>query len=525
MSRLVCWLVFGACSSLSEGSPLLLLESQYLGAGLFEYRLAFNGAPYLERNGLTEFRVVSFPGFDGGMAVPAEWKEAPEFPAPIQTEASLRWLHDDATPENLPYHCTFRVRSQKKSFRLGTASVRFILHWNDWAQPPDLRTNVQGASTLQCVMPCDPEQSDGSASLHQDVAGEFPQPKVQTISLPAPYFPRLGLAARTGLPLCIETAADMKSWHRIGYTIAAAGETVWRPEKPAAGAAQFYRAVVESPGFAHPEALASTQWLENHLGGSDLRIVDARYPQSDTAFQGGHIPGAVKVDPLTDLLDPASSPLMLVPTAAQFEALMSRLGISNTTTVVVYDLEGGLWCARLWWALRYYGHQPVKLLNGGLLKWQQELRPLEKTVIRPGAATFRAQAHPKLRALLSEVRAAMGNTNMMILDALSADHHTGKTSDMPGLPAGHIPSAINFPAPGNLDPASKMLRLPPEKLSALHEAVGLKPDKTVITYCGGGYYGAFSLFVLHQLGYEDVRLYDGSWLEWTAKGGSIATGP
>lgn len=280
----------------------------------------------------------------------------------------------------------------------------------------------------------------------------------------------------------------------------------------------------KQPTLAHPEALASTQWLEDHLRDPALRIVDARYPQSDAAFQKGHIPGAVKVDPLQDLADPTQRPLLMVPSVGQFESLMSRLGISNSTSVVVYDTHGGLWCARLWWALRYYGHQNVKLLHGGLRQWQFERRPLETELTRPTTSTFRAQAHPELRATRKDIEAAIGTSNVIILDALSANQHTGKQPDMPDWLAGHIPSAKNVPAPANLDLTNHVL-LPPEELAALYQQAGVTPDKAIITYCGGGYYGAFSLFVLYQLGYQNVRLYDGSWMEWISVGGQIETGP
>ncbi len=135
-----------------------------------------------------------------------------------------------------------------------------------------------------------------------------------------------------------------------------------------------------------------------------------------------------------------------------------------------------------------------------------------------------AQAHPGLRASFSEVQAAISRTNAIILDTLSVNQHTGTAPDMPGLPAGHIPSSKNVPAPSNLD-ANYMLRLPPETLAATYSQAGVPPDKEVITYCGGGYYGAFSFFALHELSYEKIRLYDGSWADWVSRGGSIETGP
>ncbi len=298
-----------------------------------------------------------------------------------------------------------------------------------------------------------------------------------------------------------------------------------QPPKPSQAPNQNHNKQRKGTLPAHPESLASTRWLEEHLSDPSLRIVDARYPQSDAAFESGHIPGAAKVDPLTDLADPAQRPLLLVPSVGQFEALMSRLGIGNRTTVVVYDTAGGLWCARLWWALRYYGHLDVKLLEGGWRKWQLERRPIETQVTLPTPSAFRARAQPELRATFADVQAAVGSNNIILLDALSTNQHLGKLADMPSLPAGHIPSAKNVPAPSNLDPTNGVLRLPLEKLAALYAEAGVTPDKRIITYCGGGYYGAFSLFVLYQLGYDDVRLYDGSWLEWVFRGGKIETGP
>lgn len=282
----------------------------------------------------------------------------------------------------------------------------------------------------------------------------------------------------------------------------------------------FYRAA-PPPGFAHPEALASTAWLEQHLNDPDLRIVDCRYPQSNAAFNAGHIPGAAKLDPF-EITDPSATPRNLVPTKAQFEGLMSRLGIANSTTVVVYDTDGGLWCARLWWALRYYGHENVKLLHGGLDEWRKELRPIEKAVVAPARSVFQAEPHPEWRATFTDVQAAIGSPTTVILDALLEEYHTGKAPILPGLPAGHIPSAKNVPAPSDLD-ANDLLRSP-GVLIASHTRAGVTPDKEIITYCGGGYYGAFALFVLYQLGYEHIRLYDGSWADWIPRGGAIEEG-
>lgn len=197
----------------ARAAPLLTLDSQYLGEGLFEYRLAFAGQPYLERNGLTYFHLV-FSGFEGVGQEPVDWKKSRGFPSPPQAEASLSWVKDDATREDLPYTCAFQVRSQKSTFRLGTAQVNYLLHWNEWAQPSNLSGNVNGSATLTCLLPCDPEQSDGSAPLCHSTASDFPQAAIQTISFQTPNPLRLGIIARAGLPLCIEATVDLKSWHQ-----------------------------------------------------------------------------------------------------------------------------------------------------------------------------------------------------------------------------------------------------------------------------------------------------------------------
>jgi hypothetical protein len=361
-------------------SNLVMLDSEYLGDGIFEYRLTCNLQPYLERSGLSNFS-LSFPGFDGVVQEAANWQRGPGFPTPPQAEASLVWLHNQTNRESLPYQCAFRVRTQKPSFRLGTSQSTDVLHWNDWAQPPGYRTHVQERLTLRCLVPCDPEQGDGSPPLYHDAGSDFPEISIPQCYLVSPEMLRLGITARTGLPLCLEATEDLNSWHRVGLLAASGSLTPWTVNTAGAGSLQFYRAVVRTPEFAHPEALASTQWLEQHLGDASVRIVDSRYQQSDAAFRSGHIPGAVMVDPFTELRDPTLAPLALVPTPAQFEALMSRLGVSNTTTVVVYetgDGPWGPWCGRLWWALRYYGHEDAKLLHGGLEKWRRELRTTGK---------------------------------------------------------------------------------------------------------------------------------------------------
>jgi len=289
--------------------------------------------------------------------------------------------------------------------------------------------------------------------------------------------------------------------------------------------------------YKHPEALATTEWLAEHLDDPSVRVVDARYdvrPTSDGSFRAvsgreayeqDHIPGAVFVDFASDLADPEDDIPLNILSPDRFEALMGRMGIGNDSTVVVYDDSGGTWAARLWWALRYYGHDAARVLNGGLTKWIAEGRPLESPTPAPPAATFVAKVRPALKATCDDVRQAIRSQDVRIVDALPAEFYSGEARLYPTHRAGHIPTARNVPAPTNLDPATQTL-LSAEELARLWRKAGLEPDQRVITYCGAGAYGAYDLFVLYVLGHERVSLYDGSWMEWGANPElPVETGP
>ena len=242
--------------------------------------------------------------------------------------------------------------------------------------------------------------------------------------------------------------------------------------------------------------------------GGSFRGVSGR-----AAYHQGHIPGAAFVDVVSDLADPEDPLSILSPD--RFEALMGRLGIGSGSTVVVYDDSGGTWAARLWWALRYYGHDAAKVLNGGLTKWIAEGRRLETRPPALLAATFRARERPAFKATCGEVREAIGRGDVCIVDALPEAFYSGKVRLYPTHSAGHIPTALNVPATANIDQATQTL-LPAGELARLWRTAGFKPDQRVVTYCGGGVYGAYDLFVLYVLGHEEVSLYDGSWMEWGA---------
>ncbi|MEA3509949.1 MAG: sulfurtransferase [Actinomycetota bacterium] len=274
--------------------------------------------------------------------------------------------------------------------------------------------------------------------------------------------------------------------------------------------------------FANPDSLATVEWLHERLDDPTVKIVDARYiievddqgrvhevPGRDS-FVESHIPGAVFLD--LDTLENPASPAHIVG-VPEFSDGMSRLGIGSDHEVVVYDTDGGVWSARLWWALRHYGHKAVRILDGGFGNWTREGLPTE-TGERPiERSTFAAHPEPGLRVDIGDVVSALSEPHTVIVDGLTEPFHAGNARLFPHLPGGHIPGAINMPAPDNLDPETGRL-LPVAELVARWKPVIGSADR-IITYCGAGMYGAFDLFVLNLLGY-DAALYDGSWEEWAA---------
>ena len=269
------------------------------------------------------------------------------------------------------------------------------------------------------------------------------------------------------------------------------------------------------PQYTHPEALASTDWLQKHLMDDDIRIVHCTVAFiNPDSYNKGHIPGAVSLDVIRQISDPKGRVPMLILPESQFENVMGKLGIGNDTTVVVYDEFGGSWAARLWWALMYYGHDNVKILNGGLGKWKAEGREIETEASVATPTAFIATTQTNLKADVEDVKQAIEQDNIYLVDGLTTEHYLGRKPFHPSLaPPGHIPSAINIPGPSNINSENGLI-LAPVELKEHWSKLKANPQDKVISYCGAGYYGALNLFALHQLGYNQVSLYDGSWMEW-----------
>jgi thiosulfate/3-mercaptopyruvate sulfurtransferase len=274
--------------------------------------------------------------------------------------------------------------------------------------------------------------------------------------------------------------------------------------------------------YAHPETLVDTSWVADHLNDPDVRLIEA--DEDILLYEVGHIPGAVKLDWHVDVQDPVSRDFV---DQRGFEKLMSRWGISNDTTIVLYGDRNNWYAAYSFWLFTMYGHQKLRILNGGRARWEAEGRPYTKDVPHFQAATYHAQpANETIRAFRDDVASGLKDAKRRLIDVRSPQEYTGELLHMINYPqegaqrGGHIPGAKNIPwaTAANADGTFKST----EELRQIYEGKDITPDKDVITYCRIGERSAHTWFVLTQLlGYPDVRNYDGSWTEW----GSLVRAP
>ena len=258
--------------------------------------------------------------------------------------------------------------------------------------------------------------------------------------------------------------------------------------------------------YAHPEQLVETDWVAAHANDANLRVVDMR----QNGYAAGHVPGAVYLSPVA--IRDANSPPTFLPTPAAFEAMMAGLGISDSTRVVVYDERGGIYAARLWWILNYYGHSNVALMNGGWTKWTAENRPAPADAAPSRSAKFTAKPLPKWLATASDVVGAINKPGVKIIDARTAAEIEGK--DLRNIKrGGFVPSSVPVYWEDLLDPQKKTFK-PADELKKIYEEHGIVPSQEVIAYCQVGMRASVDLFALHLLGYDKLRNYYGAWEEW-----------
>jgi thiosulfate/3-mercaptopyruvate sulfurtransferase len=276
------------------------------------------------------------------------------------------------------------------------------------------------------------------------------------------------------------------------------------------------------------DLVVSTDWLAEHLGDPKIRVADIRgfvttkpvapgveqatYRGAREEYLASHIPGAVYIDWTTDITDPDDPVPAQIALPARFAEAMAVRGIGDETTVVAVDHAGGQFATRLWWALRYYGHDAVAVLEGGWNRWVDEGREVEAGEVMHGRAVFTPRVRPGLRMTAEEVQALLNHPDRdtLIVDARDPGQYSGARRR--GARGGHIPGAINVPRELFFAPGGGFL--PIEEIRRRVEEHGLTSGRKTVAYCNGGVAATVVLFNLARLGYRDLANYDGSWNEW-----------
>lgn len=285
---------------------------------------------------------------------------------------------------------------------------------------------------------------------------------------------------------------------------------------------------ISSRGYARPEVLVSTEWVAQHLGDPNVRIVESN--EDPLLYTSGHIPGAVEVDWTRDLNDQVVRDYV---GREAFEELANRIGITPETTVVFYGDKNNWWATYAFWVFQLFGHSKARVMDGGRQKWTDEKRETTREVPSYPATSYRAPERndAAIRAFRDEVLNHVKSAGQMV-DVRSPAEYTGEKLHMEGYPqegalrGGHIPGARNVPWARAANPDGSFKSA--EDLRAIYEQEqGLKPDQPTIAYCRIGERSSHTWFVLtYLLGFPSVRNYDGSWTEWgNSVGLPIAKGP
>ena len=276
--------------------------------------------------------------------------------------------------------------------------------------------------------------------------------------------------------------------------------------------------------------LVETDWLEQHLSDPTVRIVDMRgavqTETDDTGFQkaayrgrpedyaAGHIPGAIYLDWTRDIIDEGDPVPAQVAPAEKIARVLGEAGIGDQHLVIAYDDHpASQFATRLWWVLRYYGHEGCRVLNGGWKRWVAEGRAVSTDTPRHSHAYFTPRPRPEWRKTADEVAAQIGDPAVALVDARDEGQYMGRIRR--GTRGGRIPGALSFPR-------EALMREPgvfqdTAELQDLVAQTGITPDREVVAYCNGGVAATSVLFALSMLGYPRLANYDGSWNEWNRR--------
>ncbi|MGH7382798.1 MAG: sulfurtransferase [Candidatus Methylomirabilales bacterium] len=284
--------------------------------------------------------------------------------------------------------------------------------------------------------------------------------------------------------------------------------------------AQCWSLQAKKSGYPNARLLIDTQEVAAHLEDASMRLVDLRGKGAEgyVEYKKAHIPGAVYLN-WAEIDDVASNRKGLPMDQAKAEALFGKLGIDENTRVVAYDDSGGLWATRLFFVLEFFGHKNVAVLNGGLTKWVKEGRPLSADEPKITTKKFVARPNPKLIVTAEWVKENLKNPGVCVVDARSPDEYAGKrthpakTEDPDIKQAGRIPGAVSIDWTTTIHAQDHTFKSADE-LQKIFQHAGATKDREIVTYCRTGVRAAHDYFVARLLGYERVRNYDGSWIDW-----------
>ncbi|MYD64486.1 MAG: sulfurtransferase [Chloroflexi bacterium] len=269
-------------------------------------------------------------------------------------------------------------------------------------------------------------------------------------------------------------------------------------------------AALDDRGYANTSRLVTTQWIEDNLDNDSVLLIDLR---NEEQYGAGHIPGAIRVQAGATFQKEIDGVPGLIPPAEEVAASLAALGATPDHTIVFYDARGSIWASRAVWVLAVYGHADVRLLDGDFPLWESQGRTVSTDVPSPSAAEYAFSAAPNedIIAGWEEVLAQIDDPSSLVCDARSAEEYAGR--DVRADRGGHIPNAVNVDWARAL--AEDGTFLPADELRALYNNEGVESDKTIYTLCQTAVRATHTWFVLTDLlGFESVKVYDGSWIEW-----------
>jgi thiosulfate/3-mercaptopyruvate sulfurtransferase len=274
---------------------------------------------------------------------------------------------------------------------------------------------------------------------------------------------------------------------------------------------------IEQRGYAHPEVLVSTTWVEQHLSDPTVKVFES--DEDVLLYDTGHVPGAQKLDWIEDLNDKVTRDYL---GREQLEALLRRKGVNRGDTVVLYGDKNNWWATYSFWVLKLFSLQNLKIMDGGRARWIDEKRQLSEAVPapNPGNVEVAPRDDSRIRAFRDDVMAHVEGRGPLV-DVRSPEEFRGERLHMPDYPnegalrGGHIPRAKNVPWARAVDPDTHLFKAAAELEKIYKDEVGLTKDKPVVTYCRIGERSSHTWFVLtYLLGFPEVENYDGSWTEW-----------